>query len=305
VIVVAGESLVDLILDPARGVEAVSGGGPFNTARTIARLGGSVAFLGRISSDRFGSQARMALERDGVDTSFVEHTDDPTTLAVAELDADGSATYRFYVQGTAAAGLSESAIPAVLASHPAAIHVGTLGLVLEPLATTIEALVARLDPATLLMLDVNARPTATQDAVAFRRRVERLIGRADVIKVSEPDLAFLSPSLAPDAALARLASTATGAVLCTAGPGPLVVAVGEARRALPVPTVRVVDTVGAGDAFGGGFLHAWMGAGGGRDGLRDQDAVAAAAEVGIRVAALTVGRAGAEPPWASELAVPA
>jgi fructokinase len=287
------------------GVVAVSGGGPFNTARTIARLGGSVAFLGRISSDRFGSQARMALERDGVDTSFVEHTDDPTTLAVAELDADGSATYRFYVQGTAAAGLSESAIPAVLASHPAAIHVGTLGLVLEPLATTIEALVARLDPATLLMLDVNARPTATPDPVAFRRRVERLIGRADVIKVSEPDLAFLSPSLAPDAALARLASTATGAVLCTAGPGPLVVAVGEARRALPVPTVRVVDTVGAGDAFGGGFLHAWMGAGGGRDGLRDLDAVAAAVEVGIRVAALTVGRAGAEPPWASELAVPA
>jgi fructokinase len=303
VIVVAGESLVDLLLDPAGGVVAIPGGGPCNTARTIARLGSGVAFLGRISNDRFGSQARAALERDGVDTSFVEDTDEPTTLAVAELDADGSAAYRFYVQGTAAAGLSEAAIPAVLASRPAAIHVGTLGLVLEPMATTIEALVERLDPGTLLMLDVNARPTATPDPAAFRRRVERLLGRTDVIKVSEPDLAFLDPAVAPHATLARVAATGQSAVLCTAGPGPLVVAVGEARRTLPVPTVRVVDTVGAGDAFGGGFLHAWMEAGGGRDGLRDMDALARAAEVGIRVAALTVGRAGAEPPWASELAV--
>jgi fructokinase len=303
VIVVAGESLVDLIVDPSMGVVAVPGGGPFNTVRTIARLGGAVTFLGRISSDRFGSQARTVLERDGVDTSLVESTDDPTTLAVAELDADGSATYRFYVQGTAAAGLSEAAIPAALARRPAAVHVGTLGLVLEPLATTIEALVARLHPATILMLDVNARPTATPDAPAFRRRIERLLDRADVIKASEPDLAFLDPSLALDAALARIAGP--GVVLCTAGPGPLVVAVGEVRRTLPVPSVRVVDTVGAGDAFGGGFLHAWLEAGGERDGLRDLDAVAAAAEVGIRVAALTVGRAGAEPPWAAELTVPA
>jgi fructokinase len=305
VIVVAGESLVDLILDPALGVTAVPGGGPFNTARTIARLGGEVAFLGRISSDRLGSQARAVLERDGVDASFVEHTDDPTTLAVAELDADGSATYRFYVRGTAAAGLSEAALPAVLASRPAAIHVGTLGLVLEPLATTIEALVAHLDPTTLVMLDVNARPTATPDPPRYRRRVERLLGRADVVKVSEPDLAFLYPSLPPGGALSRVASTGSGVVLCTAGAEPLVVAAGDARQTLPVPSVRVVDTVGAGDAFGGGFLHAWMEAGCGRDRLHDLDAVARAAMVGIRVAALTVGRAGAEPPWAAELTVPA
>lgn len=303
-IVVAGESLVDLIVDPAMELVAIPGGGPFNTARTIARLGGSVAFLGRISSDRFGRQAKATLVHDGVDPRFIEPTDDPTTLAVAELDPTGAATYRFYVQGTAAAGLSEAGIPAVLAARPTALHVGTLGLVLEPLATTIDALVARLDPAAIIMVDVNARPTATPDPAAYRDRLARLLARADVIKASEPDLAFLYPSLDPDAALARAAAAGSGVVLCTAGPGPLVIAAGEARRTLPVPSVRVVDTVGAGDAFGGGFLHAWMEASRGRDGLRDLDAVAAAAGVGIRVAALTVGRAGADPPLASELAVP-
>ncbi len=97
-IVVAGESLVDLIVDPAMQLTPVPGGGPFNTARTLGRLGSQVAFLGRISNDRFGLDARARLAADGVGTEHLQATDDPTTLAVAELDDDGSATYRFYVR---------------------------------------------------------------------------------------------------------------------------------------------------------------------------------------------------------------
>lgn len=305
-IVVAGESLVDLIVDPSLRLTAVPGGGPFNTARTLARLGSEVTFLGRMSSDRFGRDARRRLAADGVSLEHVQPTDDPTTLAVAELDAAGSATYRFYVRDTAAPGLTEAALPEVLAARPAAVHVGTLGLVLEPLATTIEALVALVDETTVVMLDLNARPSATPDPAAYRARIGRLLDRADVVKASVEDLAFLAPDLGPDAALGDLVRAGPAAVLRTDGHGPVTVAVGGARRELPVPAVPVVDTVGAGDAFGGGFLHAWLADGDRidrRPALHDVEAVARAAAVGIRVAALTVGRAGAEPPFAAELLV--
>jgi fructokinase len=306
VIVVAGESLVDLIVDPALHLRAVPGGGPYTTARTLGRLGSEVAFFGRISLDRFGRDARARLLADQVDLAYVEETDDPTTLAIAELDASGAATYRFHVSGTAAAGLSEAALPGVLRARPAAIHVGTLGLVLEPLATTVEALVGGVDASTLVMLDVNARPTATTDQAGYRARLARLLRRADVVKVSVEDLGFVYPDLDPDSALDRVTAEGPAVVLRTDGQAPVVVAAGGRRRELPVPSVPVVDTVGAGDAFGGGFMHAWTQAAGtavgaSRAGLGDVDAVARAAAVGIRVAALTVGRAGAEPPFLREL----
>lgn len=303
-IVVAGESLVDLIVDPSLRLTAVPGGGPFNTARTLGRLGSQVAFLSRISSDRFGMAARARLRADGVGLEHLQATDEPTTLALAELDEGGTASYRFYVQGTAAAGLTEAALPGVLAARPTAIHVGTLGLVLEPLATTLEALVTAVDDQTVVMLDVNARPSATSDPRAYRDRVERLLRRADVVKVSVDDLAFLHRDTTPDAALERVALAGPSVVLRTDGGGPVTVAVGSARRVLPVPDVPVVDTVGAGDSFGGGFLHAWLADRPGPDrrtALHDMAAVVRAAEVGIAVAARTVGRAGAEPPSAAEL----
>lgn len=300
-IVVAGESLVDLLVEPTMRVVAAPGGGPFNTARTIARLGGDVALLSRLSSDRFGTEARRRLVEDGVRVDLVEATDDPTTLAVAELDDAGHATYRFYVDGTAAPGLSGGAVAGALAVRPLAVHVGTLGLVLEPMASALDGLVAGLDPSTLLMIDVNARPTATPDPSAYRDRVTRILARADVAKASVDDLAFLYPGLDADEALARIAGAGPSAVLLTDGGGPVVLALGAARVELPSPRVEVVDTVGAGDAFGGGVLHAWLHDGGTRDGLRDIDAVARAVEYGIRVAGITVGRAGADPPTAAEV----
>src|SRR5688572_30858719 len=108
VIVVAGEALVDLIVGPDGGLAANPGGGPYNTARTIARLGQPVTFLGRISSDRFGRELRANLARDGVAESGIIATDHPTTLAVVELDEQGVPTYRFYIDGTSAAGLTDA-----------------------------------------------------------------------------------------------------------------------------------------------------------------------------------------------------
>ncbi len=301
VIVVAGEALFDLIVDTAGGLAAIPGGGPYNTARTIGRLEQRVMFLGRISTDRFGRLLRANLAADGVATDLVVSTDDPTTLAVAELDQHGTASYQFYLDGTSAPGLVDVEVGGVIALAVAALHVGTLGLVLEPIGTTIEGLVGATAETVLVMLDPNCRPSATRDAAAVRARMERIGRRADVMKVSDDDLRFLYPSLTIDDAIERLLGLGVGVVLRTDGGRSVEVRTATERVGVPVPQVEVVDTVGAGDAFGGGFLAAWIGAGRGRDELRSREHVLEAVGVAIRVAGFTCTRAGADPPTLAEL----
>jgi fructokinase len=300
-IVVAGESLIDLLVAPDGAVEAVPGGGPFNTARTLGRLGRPVAFLGRLSTDRFGAILRGGLAVEGVDLGLAVRTDDPTLLAVAELDAAGGATYRFYGEGTAAPGLAASDVPNGLPPKTAALHVGTLGLVFEPMADTIERLVAAAPPDVLVMADPNCRPTAIRDSSAYRARLDRILRRVDVAKVSVDDLAWLDPGTAPPDAARRILDRGPVAVLVTDGPRPVRLVTGRGVTELAVPAVRVVDTVGAGDAFGAGFLAAWTGAGRGRSDLADDAALATAARFAIEVGARTTTRAGAEPPTLAEL----
>lgn len=300
-IVVGGESLIDLLVYPDGRLAAISGGGPFNTARTIGRLGGSAAYLGRLSTDRFGRALLARLALDGVDCRFVQTTDAPTTLAVAELDESGGATYHFYLDGTAAPGLSDAGHANLLPDEAQAIHVGTLGLVLEPMGTTLEALVLGVADDVVVMLDPNCRPSATPDPVALRARVRRLAARADLIKVSRDDLAFLSPGVAAAAAVRELLELGPSAVLVTDGGRAVQVVVEGAASDLPVPSITVVDTVGAGDAFGGAFLSWWIGRGLGRPDLVNPDWLRPATEFAIRVASETCRRAGAEPPTAAEM----
>lgn len=300
-IVVAGEALIDLIAAPDGTLAAVPGGGPYNCARTVARLGGSVTFLGRISTDRFGRMLHANLVADGVDVDRVVTTDDPTTLAVAELDPFGSATYHFYLDGTSSAGLTDAEAFGVLTPEVAALHVGTLGLVLEPAGTTIERLVQAASADVLVMLDPNCRPSATGDPAAFRRRVDSIARRADVVKVSEDDLRFLDPSAAPEAVVDRFLQLGVRVVLRTDGAGSVEVRTPTDQVSVPVPPVEVVDTVGAGDAFGGGFLAAWAAAGHGRAELTSIEPVLEAVTFAIRVAGVTCSRAGADPPTLLEL----
>jgi fructokinase len=300
-IVVAGESLIDLIVGADGRVEAIPGGGPYNVARTLGRLGQAVAFLGRMSTDRFGSVLRAGLAAEDVDLGLVPMTDAPTLLAVAELDAGGAATYHFYAAGTAAPGLAAADVPDGLPASTTALHVGTLGLVFEPMAATIEALVASARSDVLVVVDPNCRPTAIADPVAYRARLERVLGRVDIVKASLDDLAWLNPGTAPVDAARRLAGYGPAAVLVTDGARPVRLVTATGDMELAVPAVRVVDTVGAGDAFGAGFLAAWTTAGRGRADLGDQAALVAATRFAIEVGALTTTRAGAEPPTIAEL----
>src|ERR1700730_5048998 len=136
-VVVCGEALIDRIV----GVVDSPGGGPFTTPRALARLGVPAQFLGHLSRDAFGDQVRDLLAADGADLAMTSVGPEPTTLAIAEVNRDGHAAYRFVSDGTAAPNLTSQMVPASFGPDVNALHVGTLGLVFEPIATTIAALV--------------------------------------------------------------------------------------------------------------------------------------------------------------------
>src|SRR3954469_20737069 len=304
-ILVAGEALYDLVVGGEDVVRAHPGGGPFNTARTVARLGEPVAFLSRLSTDRFGTTMERMLSEDGVGLGALVRTDEPTTLALAELDPAGNARYRFYTRGTSAPGLpTEGALPALPpGAAPAArpppadvVHAGTLGLVLEPMAEALEAVVERLaQSGALVVVDPNCRPAAIGDPDAYRARLDRVLAHADVVKVSEEDLAWLG------AAPRHLLDLGPAVVVLTRGAAGATVVTRENEIAVPPRPARVVDTIGAGDAFGGGLVAWWHDRGLGREALSDLDTVVEAARYGSVVASLTCERAGASPPYRDEL----
>ena len=291
--VVSGEALVDLVLSADGSIAGHPGGGPYNVARTLGRLEQAVAYLGCVSDDSFGRHLRRRLEDDGVSADAIVSTHAPTTLALAELDAGGSARYRFYAAGTSAPGLGLEAARAALPERMSAFYLGTLGLVFEPLASTLEALVGELDDGTLVALDPNCRPPAIEDEAAYRARLGRLLERTDLLKASVEDLAWLDPGADPVAAARGLLARDGAVAIVTVGPdGALVVSGGDVVE-IPAVEVEVVDTIGAGDAFMGALLARWRGGGG--------DQLEEAARFACRVAGLTCARAGADPPLLAEL----
>jgi fructokinase len=300
-VVVAGEALVDLILRADGSLEAVEGGGPYNAARTLARLGIDAVFLGGLSEDGFGRMLRQRLTTDGVRLGMPTPLPVPTTLALAELDEHGTASYHFYVASTAAPAVTEADVAGVLDGSVSVLHVGTLGLVLEPMASTLERLAVSAPDDVLVFVDPNCRPTVIEDAAAYVARLHRVLARADVVKVSGDDLAWLAPDSATIDTARGLLALGPKVVLFTDGADTVHVLTSDGSFAVAVPRVDVVDTVGAGDSFGGGFLASWIDAGLGRADLGDLDALRRATQRAIVIAGITCTRAGAEPPHLAEL----
>jgi fructokinase len=300
-IAVAGEALVDLLLEPGGHTKTHLGGGAFNAARTLGRLGLRPLFVGRLSRDENGRSLRRGLEESGVRLDGIIETDDPTTFARVELDGRGSASYRFYIEGTSVPGLLASDARGVMPRAPAAMHVGGLGLVFEPQASAIAGLVSDAAPSTLILVDPNCRPAAVRDARAYRRRLQAVLSRADVVKVSDDDLSFLEPDLPPSGAARRLLDMGPSVVLLSHGArGASVLTAARAAHIEPVPTT-VMDTIGAGDAFGAAWLGAWVTEGLRRVDLPYFDATVRAARFAAVIAARTCERAGAEPPRAARV----
>ena len=233
----------------------------------------------------------------------------PTTLALVDLDQAGVASYGFYLAGTAAADLDYPAMAAAFRAILAqargtavAVHVGALGLVMEPIGSAVERLLlADVPPDALVMLDPNCRPGAIADRAGYLGRIGRIAARADVVKASVEDLAYLYPGSPPDEAAEALLAAGPALVLVTDGPRPARAFLPGAVLTVEVPRVHVVDTIGAGDAFGGGFLAWWSASGLTRADLKRPPLVRAAVQVGAAAAAATCTRPGADPPTLADL----
>jgi fructokinase len=305
VIAVSGEALIDLVVQPDGQVHARPGGGPYNAARSLARLGAETAFLARLSGDAFGMQLRDRLTEAGVTLPVPGPSDAPTTLALVNVDQEGVASYAFYLNGTATADLNYEQLQvaaAALATRLSAVHVGSLGLIAEPMGTAIERLVGTDIPAgTLVMLDPNCRPDSIEDARAYRARLSAIARRADIIKASTEDLLYLYPGSPAQDAAAALRAAGASLVLVTDGPRPAKAFLPGTVLTEEVPAVPVVDTIGAGDAFGGGFLAWWTAHGLGREDLHRAELVQAALIAAVGAAALTCARPGADPPALPEI----
>ena len=300
-IVVAGEALVDLIVRPDGEIVSVAGGSPYNSVRAIARLGVAASWVGGLSSDRFGRMLEDGLAGDGVGRELVQRTDLPTTLALAELGADGSASYRFYTEATSAPNVFPGPLAGGIPASARAFLTGSLGLVLEPMASTLESIASAVPRDRIVMLDPNARPSVTRDPDAWRARMTRIMARADIVKASTEDLEYLRPGESPEAAASWVRAHGPTVVLVTDGGRPVRVLAGDAAQLVPAPPVTVVDTVGAGDTFGGAFLACLVHEGIGPDGLGDTATVIRAVRFAVQASAFVCGRAGADPPTLSEL----
>jgi fructokinase len=301
VIVVCGEALIDMISNGDGTQKAAPGGGPFNTARALARLGEPTAFLGRLSEDVFGRQLASLLVADGASLKLASVGPESTTIALADVDSEGFAEYQFLVHGTSAPNLTPEMVPEQFEPEVNALYVGTLGLVLEPMASTLAQLISREHGRRLVMLDPNIRIGLVPDS-EYRDRLHSAISQSTIVKASESDLAWLYPGLDHEQAADRILSDGVGLVAVTLGSRGAFGAHGDARLSVSAPHVEVVDTIGAGDAFGAALL-AW---------LNDHDLIRAdlslkpdelrsALEFACLVASVTCARAGADPPTRADL----
>lgn len=304
----AGEALIDMLPRQTGGGETAfaphAGGSVFNTAIAAGRLGLATRFFSGLSHDLFGEKLAMVLAQSGVDASLCARSHRPTTLAFVTL-TDGQASYAFYDESTAGRMLSLADLP-TLGDDIRAAFFGGISLAVEPCAEVYATLAERASADRLVMLDPNIRPGFITDAARFRARMARMLAVADVVKISDEDLGWLmgpgdiggraQALLDQGPALVLVTEGADGVTAFGAGT-PLKVA---ARR------VAVVDTVGAGDTFNAGFL-AGLGDAGALDkrALRaglSGDVLHAALALGVQAAAITVSRAGANPPMRAELA---
>ena len=290
---VCGEVLIDVLP-----TGPVVGGGPANTAKSLARLGNTVDFVGGLSTDAYGQMARKELERDGVGLGLSLQSDKPTCTATVNLDKAGSATYTFVIDGTATFDFSPSWLPDPERLKPSVLHIGTLATVVEPGAAVLFDWAVKCAEFAPIVFDPNVRPTFLGDREKYCQAVEKWVGISSVVKLSDEDIAWLYPDQSLDEVAHRWLEGETSLVVVTRGAKGIIGYTQGASEGVEGVRVDVVDTVGAGDTVGAILVEGVV-----------QNSVAGLVghtlnEVLHRAAVaagITVSRAGAQPPRMHEL----
>ena len=305
-ILCCGEALIDMLpRTTTLGEDAYApyaGGAIFNTAIALGRLGVPTGFFTGLSDDMMGDILRKTLAESGVDYSYCATLSRPTTVAFVKL-VDGHATYAFYDEGTAGRMITEADLP-MLGDDCEALHFGAISLIPEPCGSTYEALLAREHENRVISLDPNIRPGFIKDKDAHLARIRRMAAMSDVVKFSDEDLTWFGLEGDEETLARHWLHHGAKLVVVTRGADGAAGYTANHKVVVPSERVTVVDTVGAGDTFDAGVLAS----------LKMQnlltkeqvaklteDQIANALALGAKTAAVTVSRAGANPPWAHEI----
>ena len=298
---VLGEALMDCVSQPDGTLRPFMGGSPFNMARAAALRGASVGYLNPLSTDQFGTQMREQLVKDGVQP-LLPASRLPTSLAVVQV-THGQPSYGFYREGVADRDYTADQALAVLSAHqgaPGVLHTGSLLLVPPEHEKTIAVLRGAKALGWTISVDVNLRPKLAADLARYVQAVKEVAALADWLKASDEDLELLgfeAPSRANAPQIAQhFSDQGASRIALTFGGGGAWLQVDGASAQQDVPSVTVVDTVGAGDTFWGNCLGDWVlqpnGAG---------DRVATTLRHAMLAAAINCTRAGCQPPTHAEV----
>ncbi len=302
-----GEALIDMLprtsTEGERAFAPYAGGAVFNTAIALGRLGAPSAFFSGLSTDMLGEILAETLQASKVDTSHCARSGRPTTVAFVKL-VNGQASYAFYDENTAGLMLTQDQLPD-LPPEVDTLFFGGISLVNDPAASTYAALQAREFSARVTMIDPNIRPGFIAGKEGpYRARIEAMIARADIVKLSDEDLHWLRGAGDVEALARQILAQGPRIVFITEGAAGARAVTARQNRFIAAQQVTVADTVGAGDTFNAGALCALHEAGAlskARLAAVTDAELDAALSLGTRAAAVTVSRAGADAPWRHEL----
>ncbi|MFA7416395.1 MAG: carbohydrate kinase [Rhizobium sp.] len=305
-ILCCGEALIDMLPRETtlgeKGFAPYAGGAIFNTAIALGRLGTATGFFTGLSDDMMGDILRETLKSSHVDLSYCATHSRPTTIAFVKL-VEGQATYAFYDENTAGRMITENDLP-VLGEDCEALHFGAISLIPEPCGSTYEALMRREHHRRVISLDPNIRPGFIKDKPAHMARLNRMAAMADIVKFSDEDLAWFGIEGAPGDQARHWLDVGAKLVVITRGADGATGYTRDFSVSVPSERVTVVDTVGAGDTFDAGILASLKMQGlltKAKVAALDEQSVRNALALGARAAAVTVSRAGANPPFAREI----
>ncbi len=253
---VCGEALFDFFSeDDASGLastvnfKAIAGGSPFNVAVGLRRLGVDAALFAGLSTDYLGRRLQQVLRNEGVRADYLVDFAAPTTLAMVAVGANGSPHYSFRGEGCADRQLKPEHLPQ-LGAEVRGLHIGSFSLVVQPIADTLLALVQRESGKRLISLDPNVRLNPEPNIDLWRTRVATLVVLADLIKVSDEDLSLLYPEQDPQRVIEGWLQHRCQLVFLTrGGEGATVFSRHHGSWSVPACSVKIADTVGAGDTF--------------------------------------------------------
>ncbi len=262
-IIAIGECLVDFVCTQADGklyMEGNPGGAPINVLAMAAKLGSSTAMVSKVGHDRFGAFLYDHIKAANVDTGYVlQSKSHATTLAIVQLDATGNRSFTFYRDRTADVMLRADELPLKEICNARILHFGSVSLTCEPSRTaTLKAVTAAKQAGARISYDPNLRPPLWDSLETARSEILAGLELADLVKVSEEELVFLTNNQNLKSAAEQLFHAYPMQLLAvTLGPKGCFCLTEAGSFSSDTFNAPCVDTTGAGDAFWGAAL-AWL-----------------------------------------------